>query len=231
MNFEEISKKVKKIGKDTVEEVQRMNEIRQLNGKVNDAKKQINNLYIEMGKKLYEQYKEAPFAGFETEIQTINEKNDLIEQLKEQIRVVKGVVLCPCCNMEVAENERFCSNCGNKMPEVVDPEETDEDAVVVDSVDVTEEAAEGSDEPEPEDTAEEAVEAEAGELEETPGETEEPEAGEEEVTAEAEEKESEEEEAAEAEEKEPEEEGAAEAEEKESGEERAAEAGERESGE
>lgn len=166
MNFEEISKKMRKIGKDTVEEVQKMNEIRQLNSKVNDAKKQINNIYSEMGKKLYEQYKDAPFDGFETEIQTITEKNDLIEQLKEQIREVKGVVLCPCCNMEVAENERFCSNCGNKMPEVVDPEETDEDAVVVDCEDVTEEAADGSDEPEQESTAEETVEAGSEQLEE-----------------------------------------------------------------
>ncbi|MDO4323732.1 MAG: zinc ribbon domain-containing protein [Lachnospiraceae bacterium] len=172
MNFEEIGKKVRKIGKDTVEEVQKMNEVRQLNGKVNDAKKQINNLYIEMGKRLYEQYREAPFEGFESEIQSINEKNELIEQLKEQIRVVKGVVLCPCCNMEVPEHERFCSNCGNKMPEVVDPEEADADAVVVDSVDVTEEAAEGSDEPEQESPAAETVEAEGEGLEASSGEAE-----------------------------------------------------------
>ena len=116
--------------------------------------------------RLYEQYKEAPFEGFETEIQTINEKNELIEQLKEQIREVKGVVLCPCCNMEVAEGERFCSNCGNKMPEVLDADETDEDAIVVDAVDVTEEVAVGSAEPEQESTAEETVEAGEERLEE-----------------------------------------------------------------
>lgn len=168
MNFEVFGKKVKQFGKDTVEEVQKMNEVRQLNNKVSDTKKQINTLFTEMGKKLYEQYKEAPFSGFETEIETINEKNDLIEELKEQIRNVKGVVLCPCCNMEVGEKERFCSNCGNKMPEVVDPEEADEDAIVVDSVDVTEaESAEKSGEPAAEDAAEETVEAESEEQFET----------------------------------------------------------------
>jgi hypothetical protein len=133
MNFEEIGKKVKQIGKDTVEEVQKLNEVRQLNGKVNDTKKQIKKLYLEIGKKLYEQYKEAPFDGFESEIQAISEKYVEMEQLKDQVRKVKGVVLCPCCNMEVAKGERFCSNCGNKMPEVVDPEDADEDAVVVDA--------------------------------------------------------------------------------------------------
>ena len=86
----------------------------------------------------------------------------MIEELKEQIRKVKGVVLCPCCNMEVGEKERFCSNCGNKMPEVVNPDETDENAIVVDSVDVTEaESAEKSDGAAVHDTTEETMEAEA----------------------------------------------------------------------
>jgi hypothetical protein len=169
MNFEEIGKKVKQIGKDTVEEVQKLNEVRQLNGKVNDTKKQIKNLYLEIGKKLYEQYKEAPFDGFESEIQAISEKYVEMEQLKDQVRKVKGVVLCPCCNMEVAKGERFCSNCGNKMPEVVDPEDADEDAVVVDAEVV--EDAETDAEAETVEDAEVAAETEVADEGETDAET------------------------------------------------------------
>ena len=140
MNFEELGRKMKKFSRDTVEEVQKMNEVRQLNGKINDAKKQITNLYTEIGKKLYEQYKESALTGFESEIQTINEKYFQIEELKDQIRGVKGVVLCPCCNMEVGAAERYCSNCGSKMPEVFEIVDGDEaaDAVHVESEDVTE---------------------------------------------------------------------------------------------
>ena len=57
MNFEEISKKVKKFSKDTMVEVQKMNEVRQLNSKVNEEKRYLNKLYLEMGKKLYDKYK------------------------------------------------------------------------------------------------------------------------------------------------------------------------------
>ena len=39
MNFEEISKKVKKFSKDTMTEVQKMNEVRQLNSRISDEKK------------------------------------------------------------------------------------------------------------------------------------------------------------------------------------------------
>ena len=136
MNFEEISKKVKKFSKDTMVEVQKMNEVRQLNGKVNEEKRYLNKLYLEMGKKLYDKYKDADTApeGFEAEFRKITERYSVMDLLQDEIRQVKGVVLCPCCNMEVAATERFCSNCGNRMPEPVKIEGK-EDGEVIDSAD------------------------------------------------------------------------------------------------
>lgn len=162
MNFEEISKKVKKFSKDTMVEVQKMNEVRQLNSKVNEEKRYLNKLYLEMGKKLYDKYKDADTApeGFEAEFRKITERYSVMDFLQDEIRQVKGVVLCPCCNMEVAATERFCSNCGNRMPEPVKIEGK-EDGEVIDSVDGkeanTEEAAETVVDVEAEDVTESSV--------------------------------------------------------------------------
>lgn len=139
MNFEDISKKLKQFSKDTVTEVQKLNEVRQLNSRISDEKKQLNQIYMEMGKKLYQMYKEAPLDGFGDEMRTIEEKYSMIDLLQDQIRQVKGVVLCPCCNTEVAATERFCSNCGNKMPEVITAQD---EAEVLEGEVVTEEAGE-----------------------------------------------------------------------------------------
>lgn len=162
MNFEEISKKVKKFSKDTMVEVQKMNEVRQLNSKVNEEKRYLNKLYLEMGKKLYDKYKDADTApeGFEAEFRKITERYSVMDLLQDEIRQVKGVVLCPCCNMEVAATERFCSNCGNRMPEPVKIDGK-EDGEVIDSVDGkeanTEEAAETVVDVEAEDVTESSV--------------------------------------------------------------------------
>lgn len=162
MNFEEISKKVKKFSKDTMVEVQKMNEVRQLNSKVNEEKRYLNKLYLEMGKKLYDKYKDADTApeGFEAEFRKITERYSVMDLLQDEIRQVKGVVLCPCCNMEVAATERFCSNCGNRMPEPIKIEGK-EDGEVIDSVDGkeanTEEAAETVVDVEAEDVTESFV--------------------------------------------------------------------------
>lgn len=158
MDFEELGKKLKKFSQDTVTEVQKMNEVRQLNGKISDEKKLLNRLYLEMGQKLYDMYKDAelPLEEFDGDFRKIRERYVAIDLLQEKIRNVKGVVLCPCCNMEVAVGDCYCTNCGNKMPETVKLEETtDEDAVEVEST-VVEPGAE-SEEGESE-KAEDAVE-------------------------------------------------------------------------
>ena len=170
MNFEEISKKVKNFSKDTIVEVQKMNEVRQLNSKVNEEKRYLNKLYLEMGKKLYDKYKDADTApeGFEAEFRKITERYSVMDLLQDEIRQVKGVVLCPCCNMEVAATERFCSNCGNRMPEPVKIEGK-EDGEVIDSVDGkeanTEEAAETVVDVEAEDVTESSVQEDTSEEE------------------------------------------------------------------
>ena len=160
MDFEELGKKLKKFSQDTMTEVQKMNEVRQLNGKISDEKKLLNRLYLEMGQKLYDTYKdvELPLEEFDSDFRKIRERYVAIDLLQEKIRNVKGVVLCPCCNMEVAAVDRYCTNCGNKMPETVKLEETtDEDAVEVESTVVEPEAAEA--ETESADKAEETCEA------------------------------------------------------------------------
>ena len=146
MDFEELGKKLKKFSQDTMTEVQKMNEVRQLNGKISDEKKLLNRLYLEMGQKLYDTYKdvELPLEEFDSDFRKIRERYVAIDLLQEKIRNVKGVVLCPCCNMEVAAGDRYCTNCGNKMPETVKLEETtDEDVVEVEST-VAEETCEAA---------------------------------------------------------------------------------------
>lgn len=137
MDFDKLSERVKKISKDTVTEVRKMNEVRQLNGKVSEEKRLLNRLYLELGQKFFAKYKDAEIMpeGFEDDFHRIEERYSVMDLLQDQIRSVKGVVLCPCCNMEVAVTERYCSNCGQKMPEVVKIEDKieDSDAIIIDS--------------------------------------------------------------------------------------------------
>ncbi|MCD7884190.1 MAG: hypothetical protein LUI87_10890 [Lachnospiraceae bacterium] len=119
MDFEDITLRIKSIGKDTVAEVQKVTEVRQYRSQISAEKKRINAIYTEIGKKLYDAHRETPPEGFEAEFHSLKVAFDTIEELQGHIRTAKGVALCPNCRMEVGMYERFCSNCGCKMPEVI----------------------------------------------------------------------------------------------------------------
>ena len=119
MDLGTIGKKFKRIGKDTMTEIQKMNDIRQINSKINEQKKQISAIYTQIGQKLYKLYKEAPLEGFDMEFQKIDERFATIEVYNDQIREIKGVRMCPNCHTEVSLHERYCSACGHKLQEVI----------------------------------------------------------------------------------------------------------------
>ena len=119
MDLSAIGRKFRKIGRDTVAEVQKMNDIRQINAKISEQKKQISAIYSQVGQKLYKLYKEAPLEGFDMEFQKIDERFATIEVYNDQIREIKGVRICPNCHTEVSISERYCSACGQKLPEIL----------------------------------------------------------------------------------------------------------------
>ena len=165
MNFEDLGKKFKKFSQDTVTEVQKMNEVRQMNSRIGDQKKQISVLYSQIGQKLYNHYKENPLEGFEKEFHELEERYAMIEKFKDQIRDIKGVRVCPNCHTEVEATERFCSSCGEKLPEILHISEDEEGKVVIEGTAEEVEAPEAAAE-ETEEAAEETEEvAEAEESE------------------------------------------------------------------
>ncbi len=129
MNVSKVSSKVKQARDSTVSSLQKTNKILQLNSHIHREEKKINNMYTEMGKKLYDLYKENALEEFEAEFQAIGAAYARMNDLQVQLRDVRGVRVCPSCKSEVDAAERFCPNCGCKMPDVMDEnQKEDQDA-------------------------------------------------------------------------------------------------------
>lgn len=105
---------------------------KKLGGKVNDiadtykiqaAMNELENtkkqIYMEIGMFYYEAYKRYG-KGHENEalelFQKIEELERKREQYDEQLRMLKGVQICPNCQGEVPADSMFCGKCGAKMP-------------------------------------------------------------------------------------------------------------------
>ena len=117
MGFEQLGKKLMRLGQDTKSGVQKMGESYQINSKISDAKKALDQYYRAIGEKVYQDNSETPLEGMEEEFAAVKEALDNITEYTEQLNKVKGVTYCPECGKEAARGEKFCSDCGAKLPE------------------------------------------------------------------------------------------------------------------
>lgn len=118
MGFEELGKKLMRLGMDTKSGVQKVGETYQLNSKLADEKKKLDQLYRAIGEAAYAAHAENPLENLEEEFEAIKVVLENIEDLNEQINRKKGIAFCTECGKEAVRGEVFCAACGAKLPEV-----------------------------------------------------------------------------------------------------------------
>ncbi|QEK11058.1 zinc ribbon domain-containing protein [Crassaminicella thermophila] len=79
----------------------------------------IDELYYDLGKKMYTSYEENPNIELTEEVSSaLLEIKATLERIKEyeaKIESLKGIMKCKQCGYEVSEGAKFCSNCGSKI--------------------------------------------------------------------------------------------------------------------
>lgn len=120
MGFEELGKKLIRLGQDTKSGVQKAGETYQINSKLADEKKKLEQLYRAIGEAVYAANADAPLEGMEEEFEAIKAVQETIAEYNEELNKKKGIVFCGECGREAAKGEKFCAGCGTKLPEMED---------------------------------------------------------------------------------------------------------------
>ena len=87
--------------------------------KMNENKSEINDLYQEIGKKVYEKHTLSESIDIKMDLEEECTKIDIlsaeIETCLNQIRELKDKKQCPNCFNEIELNANFCNHCGAKQ--------------------------------------------------------------------------------------------------------------------
>ena len=143
--FDKIGKKASEAYKMTADKTGKIAKETKLKLRMNELKSQVNDIYEEIGKKVYEKHvKEEDISikqDLETECTKIDVLSDEIEELLQQCLELKDRKHCPKCYKEIDKEDNFCPNCGEKQveettKEVVEDDITDTD---VEKEDIVEE--------------------------------------------------------------------------------------------
>lgn len=120
--FDKLGKKATEAYKITADKTGRLAKETKLKIKISDLKSQINDLYEEIGKNVYQKHiREDEEANKETEedishlCTKIDVLSDEIDSLLEQCLELKDRKQCKNCYKEIDKNDKYCPNCGAKQ--------------------------------------------------------------------------------------------------------------------
>lgn len=91
-----------------------MTEKARLNKAIKNEESKINNLYIFMGQKLFNENSSAP-SGYEDPFNGINNAKAEIERLKKELESMTASSNCPQCGAKINPGQPFCQCCGSKL--------------------------------------------------------------------------------------------------------------------
>lgn len=79
----------------------------------------IDKLYLEIGKNVYEKYRASTLIEEELigMCRDIDEIHNEINELEKKVLELKNLKKCPGCGNELAKDSQFCPDCGTKQDE------------------------------------------------------------------------------------------------------------------
>ena len=134
--FDNLGKKASAAYDATAEKTSKIAKEAKLRMKMNENKSEINNIYKEIGKKVYEKHVREENIDINTDLEEECTKIDVlsaeIETCLKSILELKEKKQCEKCHAEIELNASFCPKCGEKQPveevkvaEVVDADVAD----------------------------------------------------------------------------------------------------------
>lgn len=120
--FDNIGKKASAAYDATAEKTGKIAKEAKLKMKINENKSDINDLYKEIGKKVYEKHVREEDINIKTELEEECTKIDVlsaeIETCLKSILELKDKKKCRKCNSEIDIEDIFCPRCGEKQPNI-----------------------------------------------------------------------------------------------------------------
>ena len=117
----------------TQEKTTKIAKIEKLKALMNEDKQKVEDLYNEIGKKLYENHVRAEKIDIVSKIEDICKEIDAyadeIELTRKEILKLKDLKQCKKCSYEMELEYKFCPNCGEEQKEVLENKEENSENV------------------------------------------------------------------------------------------------------
>ncbi len=119
--FDKLGQKASEAYKVTADKTGKLAKEAKLKMKMNELKSQINDIYIEIGKEVYEHHIREKDYDIKNDLEEhctkIDVISDEIESMQKECLELKDKKQCKNCYTKIEINVKFCPNCGAKQDE------------------------------------------------------------------------------------------------------------------
>ncbi len=119
--FDKLGKKASEAYKITADKTGKIAKETKMKFKIGELRSQINDIYEEIGKKVYEKHVKKEEISMKNDLEEectkIDVLSDEIESLLKQCLELKDKKQCPKCFKEIEKDAKFCPSCGAKQEE------------------------------------------------------------------------------------------------------------------
>ena len=119
--FDKLTKKATETYKEVAEKTNKFAEETKLKKKISDRKSEINKIYEEIGKKVYQKHIADEELNIKSDLaeecQRIDELSDEVEKLHSNIIELSNGKICQNCKQVMEKEAKFCPKCGAEQPE------------------------------------------------------------------------------------------------------------------
>jgi len=113
--FDDLTKTITKSGAAVAEKAKEVSEIASATAAMEKEKIALEKLYNDLGRKMFENYKEELISKFPEEVDKIEEGLRRVSESKDLINDKKGNKICPSCGKEIPKGSSFCTSCGRRV--------------------------------------------------------------------------------------------------------------------
>lgn len=116
MNFNDVKKRIVDVTDKVGKKTNNLIEEGKLLYKIREAEREIDTLYRDLGRAVYEADEDmgVSFEEYTSEkAACIDRQKEHLASLRSALAAVKGSIICPTCGEMNAKTNNYCSKCGN----------------------------------------------------------------------------------------------------------------------
>ena len=113
--FDKLGDTIVSVSKDATQKAKDISDLARIRMEIRSKQDYLNKLFLEIGRIYYDAHKDDEEKEFKEEMLLVKDAQEALEELKQQLGQIKGMVKCTECGNDMPMEADYCSKCGTKL--------------------------------------------------------------------------------------------------------------------